>query len=226
MKIHNLPKYFFPLLLLLALAACGGSNEAQPTQDVTLVYTQAAQTVEAQFSQTAAALPSPTASPTQAPTQTPLVGSTNTNIAPLASQPAGLTPGALGSPTSLFPPLPTATGIPCNDSLYIADVGVPDGSTLKVGQTFQKGWILQNTGFCDWGIGYSLLRIGGNATFDTVPYIINNLNRVVFAGEYVEITLNMTAPKTPGAYEARFQMYSDKSVPFGMAVTISVVVKR
>ncbi|MEW5938136.1 MAG: NBR1-Ig-like domain-containing protein [Chloroflexota bacterium] len=224
MKIHNLPLRLFSLLILLALVACGGSNEVPPTQDVAQVYTQAAQTVAAQFTQTAAAQPTITSSPTQeAPAQTLVVDATATGVSTLGASPI---PQVTGSPTLLFPPLPTQTGRPCNDSLYIGDVGVPDGSTLKVGQTFQKGWILQNTGYCDWGLGYSLQRVGGNTTFDTIPYVIRNLNQVVFAGQWAEITLNMTAPKTPGTYEARFQMYSDKSIPFGMAVTIAVVVKR
>ena len=225
MKNSNLLKQLFALLLSFTLAACGGSQDLPPTQDGTQIYQQAAQTVAAQFTQTAAAQPSATPFPTQAPpTATPLVAATFTNIPPLGT--AAVIPGVTGSATLFLPPLPSATGIPCDNSLYITDVGVPDGSSIKVGQPFQKGWVLQNTGYCDWGIGYSLQRVGGNATFDTVPYLINNLNRVVFAGQMVEITLNMTAPKTPGTYEARFQMYSDKGIPFGMAVTISVVVKR
>jgi hypothetical protein len=152
---------------------------------------------------------------------------TATNIPGLGTQPGLTTPVILGTSTiSLFPALPTNTGIPCNDSVFIADVGVPDGSTVKAGQTFQKGWILQNTGYCDWGMGYSLVRVGGNTSFDTAPWVVNSMADAIFSGQFGEITLTLAAPKTPNTYEAYYQMYSDKQIPFGTLLSVSVVVKR
>jgi len=225
MKSPTLSKLVVLVILLLSLSACGGTNDAPPTPDSTQVYSQAAQTVAAQFTQTALAQPSATPFPTQAqPTEVVLVPATQTNIPPLG---ATLLPGVTASPTSLlFPPLASATGVLCNNSVWIADVGVEDGATLKVGQPFQKGWVLQNSGSCDWGLGYSLQRIGGNATFDTVPYVINNFNRVIYAGQFGEISLNMVAPKTPGSYDAAFQMYSKDNIPFGTGLSVSIVVKK
>ena len=213
------------LFVLFALAACGTRATPAPTLDINLISSQAAQTVAVQITQTAAALPTATPLPTEAPA----------TVAPAPT--SGLEAATPGLPifnTSLAPPsatlalLPqsTATGALCNNSVYITDVGVKDGSVLKPGQAFEKGWLIQNTGFCDWTVGYYLRRVGGNTDFGAAAYIIQAFSQIVAPGQIAEITLRMTAPKTPGLYEATYQMYSNLEVPFGSGLTASIEVKK
>ena len=65
-------------------------------------------------------------------------------------------------------PLPLEDG--CNNSVFVADVTIPDGTIFqdsnekgsRPGNDFQKIWRVQNTGTCKWDEGYSLGLIGGN----------------------------------------------------------------
>jgi hypothetical protein len=88
------------LLGVLALSACnlpqGGTQS--PTQDPNLIYTAAAQTVQAQLTQNAIGTPIAVPSQTPVPAQP-----TNTVVVPPTSAPL---------PTSTSQPLPTSTTAP------------------------------------------------------------------------------------------------------------------
>lgn len=226
MKLHKLNWHVFSVIPLLVLTACGSKETPAPTMDTVLIFTQAAQTVSAQFTQTAAALPTATPSPTATPTQAVPVTFTALGTQPIFTLPFINTQAALSPTLSLFPPQATRTGALCNNSAFVADVGVPDNAVLKPGQSFEKGWLVQNTGTCNWGAGYSLVRVGGNTTFDAPPYVINNAKDFVLAGQVTEITLRMVAPKTPGKYEAHYQLYSNLNEPFGTGLNIYIEVRR
>ena len=218
-------------LTALLLAACGPSDAASPTLDAISIYTEAAQTVAAQFTQTSSALtaaaPPPTntpeATPTEAPTITPI-----STTQPLFTLPPGTNPPfGLSTPTfSIIPSQATPTGQLCNDSTYYRDVGAPDGTILKPGQAFVKGWLMLNSGSCNWGIGYRLVRVGGNTEFGGDSFAIRFPSEVVLPGTLVEISLNLVAPKQPGKYEARYQMYTNLDIPFGMAMTVAIEVQK
>jgi uncharacterized protein YraI len=87
-------------VLALVLSACGGAATPAPTQDTTLIQTQAAQTVVADLTQNAP--PPPTAVPTQAPptavpTQAPPPGPTPDPNIPVAVVPTA----APGQPSAI-----------------------------------------------------------------------------------------------------------------------------
>lgn len=232
MRIKNITRQAFLAVMVLILAACGPSDESlTPTMDATLIYTQAAQTVAAQFTQTSAALTAAAPTQTNTPASTPTDAASPTPFAtlPLFTLPAGATgqPLALSSPTfSILPAQGTPTGALCNDSAYVRDVGTPDGTVLKPGQAFAKGWLIQNTGTCNWKVGYHLVQVGGNTNFGGATFIIHFPTDIVLAGTITEISLNLIAPKTPGTYEARYQMYTDLDIPFGTGMTVAVEVKK
>jgi hypothetical protein len=211
----------------LTLSACGTSRESlTPTLDVTLVYTQAAQTVAAQFTQTSAALTAAAPTMTNTPAPSPTLAETFT---PLATLPIFTFPAGTLFPTSTFsivPPQTTPTGALCNDSVWIRDIGTPDGTILKPGTAFPKGWLIQNTGTCNWKEGYHLVRVGGNTDFGGDTFVIRSARDIVLAGAIAEISLNLVAPKTPGMYEARYQMYTNLDVPFGTGMTVAIEVKK
>jgi len=232
MRIKNITRQTFLAVMVLILAACGPSDESlTPTMDATLIYTQAAQTVAAQFTQTSAALTAaaPTQTNTPAPTPTDAASPTPIATLPLFTLPAGATgqPLVLSSPTfSILPAQGTPTGALCDNSAYIRDVGTPDGTVLKPGQAFAKGWLIQNTGTCNWKVGYHLVQVGGNTNFGGDTFIIHFPSEIVLPGTIVEISLNLVAPKQPGTYEARYQMYTNLDIPFGTGMTVAVEVKK
>jgi hypothetical protein len=219
-------------MTVLMLSACGSSGESlTPTVDATLIYTQAAQTVAAQFTQTSAAqtAAAPTQTNTPAPTPTLAVSPTPFATLPIFTFPAGGTsqPLSIFTPTfSILPLQGTPTGALCDNSAYIRDVGTPDGTVLKPGQAFAKGWLIQNIGTCNWKVGYHLVRVGGNTDFGGDTFVIRLPSEVVLAGTIVEVSINLVAPKTPGTYEARYQMYTDRDIPFGTGMTVAIEVRK
>ena len=46
-----------------------------------------------------------------------------------------------------------------NDSVFVADVTIPDGTPVNIGESFTKTWSIQNVGTCAWVPGYELVRI-------------------------------------------------------------------
>ena len=227
MRKRKIPWQACLAVTFLTLSACGPSSESlTPTMDATLIYTQAAQTVAAQFTQTSAAqtVAAPTMTNTPAPTPTSLETSTPFATSPIFTLPAGtfqLTPTF-----SILPVQATPTGPLCDNSVYIRDIGTPDGTILKPGAAFAKGWLIQNTGTCNWKIGYHLVRVGGNTDFGGAAFVIRSASDVVLSGAIAEISLNLIAPKTPGAYEARYQMYTNLDMPFGTGMTVAVEVRK
>lgn len=214
------------IILLLALGACAAPQEAAPTLDEALLYTEAAQTVAAQFTQTSAAQTAAAPTMTDTPAPSPTVADTFT---PIATIPIFTLPGGAGqlTPTlSLLPAQATPTGPLCDNAAHIRDIGTADGTVLQPGQPFPKGWIVQNTGTCDWIIGYRLARVGGNTDFGGATWVIRFPNQVVAAGATAEISLNLVAPKTPGMYEAHYQLYTHLGIPFGTYLTVAVEVRK
>lgn len=226
MQLHKTYwRVFSFLIALLVLTACGARETPAPTLDTNLVFTQAAQTVSAQFTLTAAAQPTST----PVPTNTPAITASASTLIPGASAPTQFvlnTPLVNPSATLALPAQATATGSLCNNSAYVADVGTPDGTVLKPGEAFVKGWLIMNTGTCNWTAGYSLQRTGGNTNFDAPIFTIQLPKDFVIPGMITEISMHMTAPKEPGKYEAFYQMYSDLSVPFGTGLSVSIEVRK
>lgn len=226
MQLHKTHwRVFSFLIFLLILTACGARETPAPTLDTNLISTQAAQTVSAQIAMTAAALPTSTV----VPTNTQAIAAPASPSVPDAGAPTQFvlnTPLVNPSATLALLAQATATGSLCNNSAYVSDVGTPDGSVLKPGQAFVKGWLIMNTGTCNWTAGYSLQRTGGNTNFDAPIFTIQLPKDFVIPGMITEISLHMTAPKEPGKYEAFYQMYSNLSVPFGTGLSVSIEVKK
>lgn len=224
----------------LVLTACTMGATPAPTVDVNAINTAAVATamgqLSAQFTQTAAAAPTATAMPTDTAAALPSLLPTtsgalptvsfNTNTTPVAGN---TTPLAGFTPFSTVPPAagPTsALGDSCNNSSFQGDVTIPDGSVLKPGEDFQKTWALKNTGSCTWDEGYALVYIGGSKP-DLDPYTLEFKKKSDFvaSGTTVNISVNLTAPCTPGKYEGTWRMRSDSGYYFGTALSVYIEVK-
>lgn len=197
-------KILFPLITAAAVlvSACSFPSAAAtstPTAEVNAIYTAAAMTITAQAALfTATPQPSATAIPTmtQAATAT---------LAVLPTQ-------AQAAPTS-------AMANYCDNSLYVADVTIPDNSVIAPGQVFDKTWTIKNTGTCTWTTGYTIIFAGGDQmTGNTRP-----LTQSVPPQQQIDVTVKLTAPFTAGNYTGYWRLANGKGQPFGQ--TVSVIIK-
>jgi len=190
------------LTTVLLMAACAPATPVEPTPDVQVIRTSAANTVVAEFTLTAAAF-TPTFLPsTETPTQS--IPPTETPTLTLASN---STQVALGTPAAL-----------CDDysfDLATLDVTIPDGTPMAAGQDFVKTWRIKNIGICSWDTDYKALFAYSdppNQRMDGQPI---PLTALVAPGAEVEISVQFKAPSTPGIYTSYWTMVNSKGIEFG-----------
>ena len=247
MLFRKFPRRTLLILLIasLSLAACNVGSTPAPTVDINAINTAAVATamgqISAQQTQTALAAPSDTPPPLATDTTLPQatfalpttavpgaspVGTLPTlsfNTTPNTTQVAGFTPIS-GTPVA---PINTAVlGDACNNSIYVADVTIPDGTVLKPGVDFEKVWRVQNTGTCTWDDGYKLAFIGGDQALDPVSFEFEDKADFVAGGETADIGVNLTAPNAVGSYTANWRMQSDNGSYFGTYLTVLIEVKE
>jgi hypothetical protein len=154
--------------------------------------TSAAATVAAQLSQVAVV------SPTDTPTSTPV------------------------PPTSTPAPTATPTEAPCtNNSAFVADVTIPDDTSMTPGQSFDKTWRLRNTGTCTWTIEYDVVFVDGNIMGGPAS---KPLVGSVAPGSTVDVTLGLTAPATNGTFRGNWRLRNDGGVLFGVTFYVQIIV--
>ena len=196
MKKHNLFFTMIVILPALILSACGAAATGTPlpTQtpvDIPAIYTAAAQTVIAQFTE-------------QAPTLTPTSLFTNTPIFPTATA-----------------VIPSATVQKCEDSTFVEDVTIPDGTQMAVNQHFTKTWRVQNTGSCIWlttfYLGFSYPQGGQMGGQTKVP-----LPSAVAAGQTVDISVSLIVPNQTGKITGVWSLFDDKGNAIGKPLTVVI----
>lgn len=199
-------------LLTLLVAACAPATPVEPTPDVNIIRTSAASTVVAEFTLTAAfftptPMP-PTETPTPAPTETPA------ELPTIDPTIAALTPDAL-----------------CDDYDWdgaTIDVTIPDGTTMAPGQEFVKTWRIRNSGICTWDTTYQAIYAYSNPPNERMNAQPVPLTALVAPGEEVDVSVQFTAPSTPGEYTLFWQMVNSTGIPFGQAgkqLTVKIVVQ-
>lgn len=187
------------LLLSTMLAACGPAQPAEPTPtavDINAIQTEAVKTVVAEVTLTAQAMPTQTPVP---PTET---------LAP--TQEATATPENTATPTVNI----------CNNSVFVADVSAPDGTQVTAGQKFVKTWKVKNTGSCTWPRTYTIRygygdRMNGRDTYLTAEVLPN---------QEAEISIELTAPSTPGTYRGYWVLFDNNAFSFGQYLSVVIVV--
>lgn len=102
---------------------------------------------------------------------------------------------------------------PCDAAQFVSDVSIPDGASIKAGASFRKTWRLMNSGSCTWTTSYRLIFVGGDAM--GAPSTVN-LPVDVPPGSMLDISVNMTAPSTPGHYSGRWMLSNASGTPFGV----------
>lgn len=177
--------------------------------------------------------PSPTATRTPIPTVTPIPTRTPTRtpvptLTPTLTFTPTATPTLTPTRTPTRTPAPTDTPQPsaiprdtltptydpsCNRATFVGDVTIVDNSVFHFGEQLTKTWRLRNTGTCTWTTDYELIWIGGVqfAGPSSVP-----IPTQVAPNQTVDVSVTLTAPGAPGAYESDWQLRSADGRLFGV----------
>jgi hypothetical protein len=204
MRKHRTPTpqliLFVSVAAALLLTACGANKaDATPTMSVDAIYTSAFYTLEAQQATQLALTPPST--PTKIPS-------------PTIPPPTAATLLQSGSGTS------SAGGAQgCDNSVYVNDVTIPDGTVMSPGKNFVKTWTLMNNGTCGWTTSYKLVFISGESMGgSSVP-----LPGSVPAGQQSQLSVSLVAPANNGDYTGWWRLQNPAGQYFGNSV--SVVIK-
>jgi len=143
----------------------------------------------------------------------------DTAVAPTATV---VLPTATAVPPTATPTLvPTATAIPptatpavrCNVVAFVGDVTISDGTVMTPGRAFTKTWRVRNVGSCTWTPSYDLIFIAGDSL--GAPAVVDMPGHVA-PGETVDLSVNMTAPASPGRYRGFWQLRDASGALFGL----------
>jgi hypothetical protein len=189
-------------IIVLSLSFNRGSQQSAE-EEVSAIYTNAAITLTSQAMTSQASTPSATSTLAVTPTATATI--------------------SLATPTlAISSPLPTSTTSVttggCDNSVYVADVTIPDNTAVTPGQSITKTWRVQNTGTCTWSTAYKIIfaygdAMGGQATA---------LSASVAPGATIDVSVVMTAPTKAGKAEGTWRLANDKGQPFGTVLTIVI----
>lgn len=144
-----------------------------------------------------------TPTPTHSPTPTPLPTATSTQIPP--------TPTNSPTPTPCLP-----------DAAFVADVTIPDGTTLMPGETFEKVWRIGSSGCAPWPAGTRWVFVSGDRM--GAPGAVAVVDTPV--GGAADIAVLMVAPDAPGTYKGYWQMQAPDGARFGERVHVQIVVSE
>jgi hypothetical protein len=137
-----------------------------------------------------------------------------------------LPPTAAVQPTS-SPPAETGvtaatSTITCQDQLkFIADLTIPDGTTVAPESTLDKRWEVENSGNCNWDEHYRVRLVAG-------PELSAQKEQTLYparSGTHAVIRFIFKAPLEPGAYRSAWQAYNPSGEPFGDPFFIDIIVQ-
>lgn len=206
MKTRRL--FIFSLVAVTLLSACTSSKPtetATPPLSAADIYTAVASTLTAQAT-------SATEEPTALPTEIPTIPYTDTP----AIMPTDATVYSYQTMT------PASTISACDNSIYVSDVTIPDGTVLAPGQNFTKTWMLQNSGSCTWSTSYSMVFVSGSQ----MSGVSTNLTNSVAPSQQIDISVAMIAPSTEGTYTGFWRLYNTSGAGFGSTVWVKIVVSN
>ncbi len=197
----------FMVGMLCLLAACTtGQPIATPVDQLDIIRTSAASTIEAMTTSIVA-----TDMVAQTATAQAVVFSTPTPqlIEPSSSPLPIVTQNVTEEPIATVPS--PGTDQNCNLAAFVSET-IPDGSQFYPGTAFTKTWTLKNEGTCTWTTGYSVVYVWGSAM--GAPNSQSIGDKAIAPGETVTISLPFTAPNGPGGYRAEFKLRTSEGVIF------------
>lgn len=105
--------------------------------------------------------------------------------------------------------------------IFVSDITIDDGTRFQPNENFRKTWQVKNDGSTSWGSGYSLVFVGGNQMGGpaSVP-----ISQSVAPGGVVEISVDLTAPSTPGEYIGYWRMSNAQGQLFSNSIWVAITV--
>jgi len=110
-----------------------------------------------------------------------------------------------------------------NNSEFVQDVTVPDGTTFAPGASFTKTWRVINNGTCQWTTGYMVVTLSTDTW--SAP-TTTGISRSVGPGETLDVTLNMVAPSETGKRTSFWRLANTDGVPFGTNLYVEILVSE
>ena len=108
-------------------------------------------------------------------------------------------------------PTITIDPTPCNRS-HMTDETIPDETQFDSGDNFIKSWTLRNDGRCDWTTDYKFVFVEGSRMGGASS---QNLTKVVEPGEFITLSVELTAPDDDGEYTGIWKLKADDGETFG-----------
>lgn len=109
-----------------------------------------------------------------------------------------------------------------SNSAYVADITVPDDTPITPGTQFVKTWRVKNTGERVWGTGFSLVLVNG----ETMSSQNSHPLPAIAPGVTGDVSINLTAPATPGTHFGDWRMKDDKGNLFGEVIYLRILVTQ
>lgn len=89
-----------------------------------------------------------------------------------------------------------------SEALFVADMTIPDNTTLSAGEAFVKTWKVRNTGTCTWNESYSLIFSNGDQMSSPLSIPLSE----TAPEETLQISVDLIAPMTNGAFTGIYQL--------------------
>jgi hypothetical protein len=208
----------------LFLAACGGQGAKTPTPDAALIYTSAAQTVQAELTQVIdQRSPTPSITPFPDVSSTPEVPTavfTDGTVAPTlpGPPPGGTTLTVVPSINTPVATLPVGTAA---DKAQWVSNAPPDNATVETGAKFDAAFTMKNTGTTTWKPSYTYRYFAGTLPVERRSY---NFPAEVKPGDSGTFIIDIVAPDKAGPYNIWFKLTNDQGQNFGdMTLSVNVV---
>jgi hypothetical protein len=134
----------------------------------------------------------------------------------IGGEPAVVIANAGQPSTTMVPP----SGSCMNDSVFVLDVNVPDGTHIASGVSFTKTWRLRNSGTCAWDASYRFNFVSGERMDGPESMAIG---QTVLPGEEVDISVALTAPQADGTYRGQWQLVAPDGTAFGAKPYVEIV---
>lgn len=189
----------FIFALLVFLSACRASETEHTGKTSAMVFTEVAQTVSFELTRIAEQTISPTEPQEPTTEATPTATSMDT-----------------GEQTQLAPTATSAgTSGDCYRASLVSDINYPDGSEVRLGESFTKTWRLMNAGSCSWTSNFKLIFVDGESMSATKSTPLTGGIEVA-AGTLVNVSVTLKAPSAPGTYTAYFKIEAPDGQQFGV----------
>jgi ABC-type amino acid transport substrate-binding protein len=149
-----------------------------------------------------------------------------TDVTGLLSTP--IPPNFASTATPIYPAPTVVAPLACVDGMrFIADVTYGDNNMknppfVNPGEVFVKTWRVQNIGSCTWTPSYRLVYAYGNVTAAQMGGLPINVPANVAPGQTADLSVTLTAPNEPSAYQGFWQIQNDKGNLFGQAIWVAI----